>query len=158
MAGRGPAPKANSRTRHKPLRGSWKPTTGSGWQHADYPEPPEGLLPATVAVWHTWLRSWWAANWRPEDLPGLYQVIRLYDMCESYFADPYTTKTNPKGEPVYVLKPNPATELRQMMDNYGITPKGQQDRRWQPPKDDAPAKPEPESPDAGKYGYLRAVG
>ncbi len=156
MAGRGPAPKPNSRTRHKPLRGSWKPAAGTGWQH-EYPERPDGLLPATVAVWDTWMKSWWAANWRPEDLPGLHVVIRLYDQCESYFQDPYTIKTTPKGETVFVLKPNPTTELRQMMDNYGITPKGQQDRRWQPPKPDETQKPEADTPKPSRYAHLRAV-
>jgi hypothetical protein len=29
-----------------------------------------------------------------------------------------------------------ANELRLQMDTYGITPKGQQDRRWKPPKVD----------------------
>lgn len=139
MAGRGPAPKPNSRTRHKPLRGSWQPATGSGWQHGDIPEPPPGLMPATVAVWESWFRSWWASHWTPEYLPQIVTAIALYDDV---------VRGNLKS----------ATELRQQMDGIGATFKGQQDRRWQPPKDDAPAKPEPESPDAGKYGYLRAVG
>ena len=32
-----------------------------------------------------------------------------------------------------------ATELRLQMDNYGITPKGQQDRRWARPVEEKPA-------------------
>lgn len=85
-----------------------------GWQHGKAPAPPTGLMPASRAAWVTWMRSWFASFWTPEDLPGLRQVIRLYDQVE-------------RGEFVRM------TELRQMMDNYGITPKGQQDRRWRPP-------------------------
>lgn len=101
------------------------------------------------------MRSWFAARWLPADLPGLRTVIQLYDQCERYFADPYVERENRKGETVWVLRPNPTTELRQFADNYGITPKGQQDRRWTAPKDeDAPtAKPAAGS----RYGALRVV-
>ena len=48
-------------------------------------------------------------------------------------------------------------ELRMAMDTYGITPKGQQDRRWAPPKDE-PQK-EQEAPTPGsRFAHLRAVG
>ena len=48
-----------------------------------------------------------------------------------------------------------ATEFRLGMDTFGISPKGQQDRRWLPPKaeDEAPAK----SP-SGRYAHLKVVG
>jgi hypothetical protein len=43
------------------------------------------------------------------------------------------------------------------MDTYGITPKGQQDRRWAPPvKDEPAAKPRAKKP-AGRYGHLRPI-
>jgi hypothetical protein len=68
---------------------------------------------------------------------GLRQVIRLYDQVE-------------RGE--YVR----ATELRLAMDTYGITPKGQQDRRWKRPEPtDEPAS-ETAAPDS-PYAELRAV-
>jgi hypothetical protein len=83
------------------------------------------------------MSSWIAAHWTETDLPGLRQVIRLYDQVE-------------RGEFVR------STELRLAMDTYGITPKGQQDRRWTPPKAEAPAS---EAAPADKfYGHLRAVG
>ncbi len=137
MPGRGPEPKADRRRRNTPARGEWKPSAGVGYQHTPFPLPPDGLLAPSRAAWEVWLRSWFASHWTPDDLPGLRQVIRLYDQVE-------------RGE--YQR----ATELRLSMDTYGITPKGQQDRRWSPPK----AEVEPVSiaaPTAGKYGHLRAV-
>lgn len=65
--------------------------------------------------------AWFAAFWKPEDLPGLRQLIRLYDEVE-------------RGEF------QRASELRLQMDTYGITPKGQQDRRWRPPASDPAPK------------------
>ena len=46
-----------------------------------------------------------------------------------------------------------AGELRLQMDTYGITPKGQQDRRWKPAKS-APSSPRPTG---SHYGHLKAV-
>lgn len=83
--------------------------------------------------------AWWAAHWTPDDVPGLRQVIRLYDQME-------------RGEF------QRAAELRLSMDNYGITPKGQQDRRWQRPSDEE-TKPSssPNEPAASQYGHLKVV-
>ncbi len=60
------------------------------------------------------MTAWFASYWTPDDLPALRQIIRLYDQVE-------------RGEF------QRATELRYAMDGYGITPKGQQDRRWTRP-------------------------
>jgi hypothetical protein len=130
------APKLTRRRRNKPIRGEWQPTAGIGWQHEPFPMPPDGLLEPSRTAWETWLRAWFAAHWTPDDLPGLRQVIRLYDQVE-------------RGEF------QRATELRLLMDTYGITPKGQQDRRWTPPKSDV--EPTGLTPSAGRYGHLRAV-
>lgn len=116
MAGRGPAPKGNRRNKSDvPERGEWSAADVVGWQHGDTPECPDGLMAATVEAWSTWMESWFAAHWTPSDLPGLRQLIRIYDQVE-------------RGEF------QRANELRLQMDTYGITPKGQQDRRWVPPK------------------------
>lgn len=136
MAGRGPAPNPDRRRRNAPARGEITPAPGSGWVHGDPPKPPSGLVKASKEAWTTWMGSWFASFWTPEDVPGLRQVIRLYDQVE-------------RGEF------QRASELRLQMDTYGITPKGQQDRRW--------ARPEPPKADeiAGEdspYGHLRAVG
>lgn len=158
MPGRGPVPKppAQRRSRHVPQRGEWRASPGVGWQHGPVPDPPDGLCPTALWAWTTWMQSWIAANWGPEDVPGLYQTVQLYDQCQRYFADPYVEKETRKGDTIYVLRPNPATELRQMMDNYGITKRGQQDRRWQPPKDDerTPATDAASPDDGGRYGHL----
>lgn len=139
MAGRGPAPKAQStrRNRHQPIRGEWTPVAGSGWQHGKIPAAPDGLMPASLEAWNVWLRAWFAAHWTPDDLPGLRQLIRLYDQVE-------------RGEF------QRASELRLQMDTYGITPKGQQDRRWAAPKGE-PVQDRPAEGD-DPYGRLRVVG
>jgi hypothetical protein len=83
------------------------------------PAPPEGILESSLGTWETWFKAWWAAHWTPDDLPGLRLLIRLYDRVS-------------RGD-VRRLG-----ELRQLMDSYGITPKGQQDRRWlrpEPPRE-----------------------
>lgn len=138
MAGRGPAPKQTGRrTRHVPQRGDWQPTSQQGWQHGEIPTPPDGLKDATVVAWHTWFAAWFASHWTPDDLPGLRIVIGLYDQVE-------------RGEFTR------ATELRQLMDNYGITPKGQQDRRWQRPKEDEPS-PSQQREGVDHYAHLKVV-
>lgn len=115
MAGRGPAPKEGRHRRNEPERGETSSIDAVGWQHGDVPDPPDGLMVASVEAWGVWLGAWFAAHWSPADLPGLRQLIRIYDQVE-------------RGEF------QRATELRLMMDTFGITPKGQQDRRWSPPK------------------------
>ena len=142
MPGRGPAPKPTRRRRNKPVRGEWKTANAESWQHGDTPAPPDGLKDASLWAWQTWFRSWWAAHWSPDDLPGLRIVIRLYDEVE-------------RGEFTR------ATELRQMLDNYGITPKGQQDRHWQKPAADdeegKPSRPQRRRDANDPYAHLRVV-
>ena len=113
MSGRGPTPKPPDQrvTRHEPQRGEWREAPGGGWLHGDVPEPPDGLLAASLVAWSTWFGAWWASFWSAEDLPALRQVIRLYDQVE-------------RGEF------QRAGELRLQMDSYGITPKGQKENRW----------------------------
>jgi hypothetical protein len=92
-------------------------------------------MPASAEAWSTWMGGWFAAHWGPEDLPGLRQVVRLYDQVERGAFQR-------------------AGEVRLQMDGYGITPKGQQARRWQPP-DVAPAAART-SPD-GRHRKLKVV-
>lgn len=145
MAGRGMAPKAptSRRNGHAPIRGEWSPTEKQGWQHGEIPKPPAKLTTAARDAWSVWFKAWFAAHWTPDDLPGLRQVIWLYNACA-------------KGDQTR------AGELRQMMDNYGITPKGQQDRRWAKPEEapvEPPASGQASTPEAaGPYGHLRVVG
>lgn len=143
MAGRGRAPKqpTERRNEHEPIRGEWRPTPGLGWQHGSLPKPPTRLTKAATEAWTVWMRAWFAAHWTPDDLPGLRQVVRLYDQVE-------------RGEFTR------ASELRLQMDTYGITPKGQQDRRWAPPKaEDTPVdNKRTDAPTAADpYRHLRAV-
>lgn len=139
MAGRGRAPKdADKRTNHiDPVRGEWQQPPDAGWQHGEAPDPPDGLMQASVDAWRTWFAAWFAAFWTLSDLPALRQVIRLYDQVE-------------RGEF------QRASELRLQMDTYGITPKGQQDRRWKPPVTGDASGSQPKAKQS-KYGHLRSV-
>lgn len=121
MAGRGrPPSEARRNVSDKPQRGEWQQGAGVGWQHGDHPAPPDGLMTPSLEAWKVWMGAWFAAHWTPEDLPGLRTVVRLYDQVE-------------RGEF------QRAAELRLQMDTYGITPKGQQDRRWKAPVEDGKA-------------------
>lgn len=143
-----------------PQRGEWQASPGIGWQHGPAPDAPDGLLADSREVWTVWMRAWFAAHWTPDDLPGLRVVIQLYEQTQRAFAEPFIESEGPKGGTIYVKRPNPTTELRQMLDNYGISHKGQQDRRWSPPKADAPTdeKPAEKPAPAGRYGHLRVAG
>lgn len=139
MAGRGPKPKETRRRKNTPIRGEWQIADG-GWQHGDIPPAPDGLLEASRTAWDVWLKAWFAAHWTPDDLPGLRQLIRLYDQVE-------------RGEF------QRASELRLQMDTYGITPKGQQDRRWQRPTVEEAAKSQSQSRQSGgRYAHLTVLG
>lgn len=136
MAGRGKPPKEDRQNKYDaPTRGDFVLAAGVGWQHGEHPDPPDGLMQASVDAWQTWMASWFAAFWNPADVPALRQLVKLYDQVE-------------RGEF------QRSTELRLMMDTYGITPKGQQDRRWKPPV--APVHGS-QSSGSSPYGHLHAV-
>jgi hypothetical protein len=132
MAGRGPAPDPQRVRRGKPARGDWSPSPDGGWQH-DLPEPPPGLLSASVTVWEGWFKAWWAGNWTQDDVPQLRLVIRLWDRVH-------------RGDIKRLA------ELRQLMDSFGLTPKGQMDRRWERPK---PIKTQVVGGSSGRWDHLR---
>ncbi len=142
MAGRGRTPKDPSARigTEVPQRGEWKPAPGIGWQHGDIPEPPAGLMPRSVQTWEIWFSAWYAAHWAPADLPAIEVMIGLFDQIQ-------------RGEF------QRSTELRYQMDTWGVTPKGQQDRRWKPPE--APkveqAATGTDGGARGRYAHLAAV-
>lgn len=142
MAGRGRAPKdaAVRRNGHEPQRGEWQAAGAVGWQHGPTPKAPAKLTKAAREAWDTWMSAWFAAHWTPEDLPALRQIVRLYDQVE-------------RGE---FQRMN---ELRLQMDTYGMTPKGQQDRRWKRPEGEAeaPAGDAPAAPSSDRRARLKVV-
>lgn len=135
----GPAPARTRRRRNKPQRGEWRSTAKVGWQHGEVPPPPDGLRDESLWAWRTWFAAWFAAHWTRDDLPGLRLLVRLYDEVE-------------RGG----VKAADRAELRQLMDSYGITLKGQQDRRWVRPE------PEDEKPSparrSARYAHLSVLG
>ncbi len=139
MAGRGRAPKPKSERVNSAVaaRGEIQHASAVGWQHGEMPAPPDGLKAESIETWETWLGAWFAAFWTPSDVPGLRSMVLLYDQVL-------------RGE--YQRH----AELRLMMDTYGVTPKGQQDRRWFPPKPAEADRPKATGTDGG-YGHLRSV-
>lgn len=120
-----PKPDGQKVTRHA-MTHPWQPAPGVGWQHGDpndgrrkYPAPPDGLMPLSVEAWDAWFRSWWASNWGPSDLPQLVMLVKLFDDVARGHLD--------------------VAKLTPLLDRWGITPKGRQDLRWAPPKEDKPA-------------------
>jgi hypothetical protein len=83
------------------------------------PKPPAGLSPESVRVWRGRFTAWWAGRWTTDDVPQLRLLIRLHDRVA-------------QGD-VGLLP-----ELRRWLELYGITPGGQQARRW--------VRPEPPRP------------
>lgn len=134
MSGQGPPPSENRRRRAEPARGNWKTPEGIGWQHGPIPEPPDGLTAEAVEAWATWFGAWYAGFWEPHDLPGLRVMVKLHDA-------------------VIRGKLERAGESRMWQNHYGVTPSGQQSRRWRQPE--GPTDPKPKG---GKYGHLRPVG
>jgi hypothetical protein len=135
MAGRGPEPSHRRLRTPEPERGDWTPTPGVGWQHDAVPPcPVRGA--AAAATWSGWMGSWFAAHWSPEDLPNLRLLIKLWTKADS-------------GKVTGAER----SEYRQLADSYGVTPKGQQDRRWKRPEIAATTPDAMPSP----YAELRAV-
>lgn len=117
-------------------RGEWQPTEVLGWQHGRLPTPPPDLQAASREAWRVWFSAWFAAHWTPDDLPGLRQLVILYDQVQ-------------RG------KYSGASEVRLLMDTYGITPKGQQDRRWARPKPEEMQTSPPQQSVDDPYVHLR---
>lgn len=163
MAGRGRPPgKTPPRNRTPRQRGEWQATPGVGWQHGPVPEPPAGLRTEEArATWTTWFRSWFAANWSEENLPQLRLTILYFDQVQRAIEDPFIEVDGPReGSVLYIKRPCPMTELRQHMDSLGITPKGQQDRRWERPAEAEPtaaAAATPADDPRKAFGHLVAV-
>lgn len=134
----GPAPKQQRRRRNAPASGEWKSSPGIGWQHGAIPDAPDGLVADSRAAWTTWFQAWFAAHWTPADLPGLSILIVQFDAVK-------------RGQ----AKANDITATVRLMDNYGITPAGQQARHWTPPKEEA--KPAAAKVPAGPYAGLSVV-
>lgn len=138
----GPAPKKNRRRRNTPELGDWVEREGHGWQHGEIPALPDGLMDASVKAWQTWFRSWFAAHWTPDDVPGLLLVIRMYDDVL-------------RGSQT---KAADRASLHAWMRSYGITPDGQQKLRWVKPKSDEVPSSQPQRREsADHYAHLRVV-
>lgn len=139
----GPAPKPNRRRRNKPARGEPHSVDAIGWQHGPIPEPPDGLVQESRDTWVLWFNAWFAAHWRPEDVPVLRQTIRLYDEVERGI----TKKSQDRAQ------------LHVWMRSYGITPDGQLANRWlRPAPEEAKPSPSQRQPSSDLYAHLKVVG
>lgn len=108
MAGRGAAPKPNRRSRNALMRGEW----------IDLKPLEKPLLPdldadviwrkETVRTWELWRQDPVTAHWTPADLALALDTIRLHNDWKS----------------------SQMAELRQRMNELGLTPQGKRDLRW----------------------------
>lgn len=141
----GPAPKPNRRRRNAPARGEPHSVDVVGWQHGPIPEPPDGLVKESRETWELWFNAWWAAHWKPADVPVLRQTIRLFDEIERGI----TKKSQDRAQ------------LHVWMRGYGITPDGQLANRWAVPKDEealSSSRKRQSAPVVGRYAHLQVLG
>jgi hypothetical protein len=105
----GPPPKQQRRRRNLPERGEWvelEPRKGPT------PKCPVPLDRSQAAQWRELWKSPMASMWQKEDVPGLARVLVLRPLVLQTF----DTKL--------------MSELRQLEDRFGLTPKGRRDLRW----------------------------
>ena len=118
MAGRGPAPKPASQRRNKneKQRGDWLDIRYPTSAPPELPDRGEGRGSWSVRTRRAWV-AWWSdpasTQWTPGDVE---LVEHLADVMEGWVREPETAGR--------------ATEVRQLRDVLGLTPKGRQDRRW----------------------------
>lgn len=118
MAGKGPPPKpaAERVNRAEPKRGDFTtiyPPTG---KVRNLPARGKGRghwSPRTRRAWKAWWSDPASTQWTSGDVE---LVEHLADVFEEWVRDPGTAGR--------------ATEVRQLRDVLGLTPKGRQDRRW----------------------------
>lgn len=118
MAGRGPAPKApeQRRRRNEPTAGEWI-TIPLDRRPKAPPMPARGKgrgqwSPRTRRAWKAWWADPVSSQWSDADRD---LVEHLADVYEAWGRDPM---------------PTAASEIRQLRDSLGLSPKGRQDRRW----------------------------
>ena len=118
----GAKPKAPGTADQRETKFKWQLSDTTGWQHGPMPRCPRNLSIHGQKAWRTWLNSWWASFYTPDDLPGLEMLVTVYDRVMQETLD--------------------VTKLVPLLDRYGITPKGRQDLRWA----QVPKKPEEQTP------------
>ena len=106
----GSKPKPPGQSDQRETKFTWQLAENEGWQHGKVPPCPKGLSQHGQKAWKTWMNSWWACFYTPEDLPGLELLVLLYDKVMLEIID--------------------VSKIMPLLDRYGITPKGKQDLRW----------------------------
>ena len=117
MAGRGRAPKPQNerRNKSKPQRGDWQELTAPLSKPPALPTRGKGRGVWSARTKRAW-RAWWtdpvSGQWSPSDIE---LAEHLADCMEEWVREPIAGR---------------ASEIRQLRDVLGLTPKGRQDRRW----------------------------
>ncbi len=75
----GSKPKPPGQSDQRETKFTWQLAENEGWQHGKVPPCPKGLSQHGQKAWKTWMNSWWACFYTPEDLPGLELLVLLYD-------------------------------------------------------------------------------
>ena len=143
MASPTPKPSSERRRRNKDAQARSLPAEGRSG--------PVPKLPTKKPTWLKLTRDWWetiwcspmATRWEPADIPSLVRLARLVD-----------TVNRTDGEKSWMgsQQSNLLSEIRQLEDRYGLSPKSRAALRWEI----APAEAEPER-GPGKVRRLRAV-
>lgn len=120
MAGTGFAPKSSDSRRNKtaPVRGEWIDLPDGGLPVPELPQPAPrgGWGEPAVRDWTRWWSSPMVHMWDATDHGT---VEMLLGMVHQWYDEPTASL---------------ATEIRQIKDSLGLTPKGRQDRRWRLPE------------------------
>lgn len=117
MAGTGRAPKAgvDRRNHHSPQRGEWTDLQEPQGKPPSLPERGKGRgrwSPRTTRAWDAWWSDPASTQWGSAEVDLL---EHLADVYEEWVREPRSSM---------------ASEVRQLRDSLGLTPKGKQDRRW----------------------------
>lgn len=113
MAGMGRTPKLPEERRNRavPRAGEWQQLPKEGYKGPIPSLKGLGLAPATHAWWKKIWRTPMATMWQPGDVPALIELATL-------------------RERLMDGKVTVAPEVRLRSDEFGLTPKGRQERRW----------------------------
>ena len=138
-----PKPSSQRRRRNKDAQPSTLPAAGFSGPIPKLPSKSPAWLKLTKDWWTTIWRSPMATRWEDADVPSLVRLARLVD-----------TVNRSDGQKSWMgsQQANLLSEIRQLEDRYGLSPKSRASLRWEI----ARTEPETEAPKA-TVRRLRAV-
>lgn len=113
----GPPPKSDDeRLRRNAPTFQWVTLPAAGYDGPipQLPSTRPALQAASKTMWRTWWRSPMATQWLESDVPTLLRLLRMID------SEARGTLGNSADR----------AEIRQLLDRFGLTPRGRQQLRW----------------------------